>query len=231
MSTVSKDKEVQLKPIATLGNWCVRLMFVMVFLELVSFGTLLNEYRLAVIDEPFPGFASEEAYFQAFDLAVELDSLSYFAYFLVGSISFSLNVFWIFRSTHNAAVIDPKPGRISKWMALLYNFIPFVNWWMPFRAVTQVWHSSLGNNDPLNLRAPTFFWAWWICWIIYVSITQGSSDFMGYDASDSYLKGLQANIFKVPFGVVTFYVFARIIRRITDAQSAALDSNLGRAQT
>ncbi|MEP6019272.1 MAG: DUF4328 domain-containing protein [Paracoccaceae bacterium] len=226
MSDAAKNKVIQFRPIATLGNWCVRLLYVLIFLELVLFVTTLNEYRLAIINTPFPGFESEDAYIQAYDFAVNLTLLPALAYLVVFIVGITLNLFWIVRSTHNAAAIDPKPGRISKWMALLYNFIPFVNWWMPFRAVTQVWHSSLGNNDPLNARAPTFFWAWWICWVINSVLDKQSFRLALRDDPQSYLAGLQMDLFSAPFGVVSYYVFARIIRRVTDAQKEALDSKV-----
>ncbi|MEP6066268.1 MAG: DUF4328 domain-containing protein [Paracoccaceae bacterium] len=226
MSDAAKKKVIQLKPIATLGNWCVRLLYTMVFLELVYFVTVLNEYRLEVINAPFPGFESEDAYIQAYDFAANLTVVTALVHFVVFIVAITLNSFWIVRSTHNAEAIDPKPGRIKKWMALLYNFIPFVNWWMPFKSVTQVWHTSLGKDDPLNLPAPAFFWAWWICWIIYYVLSNQSAKLALRDDQQSYLASLQVDLFSTPFGVVSFYVFARIIRRITDAQKEALDSKV-----
>ncbi|MEP1536474.1 MAG: DUF4328 domain-containing protein [Paracoccaceae bacterium] len=230
MSDAAKNKVIQLKPIATLGNWCVRLLYTLIFLKLVYFVTTLNAYRQGVMNAPAPGFdpvdAYIQAYDQAYDFAADLALLPGLAYVVVFIVGITLNLFWIVRSTHNAEAIDPKPGRIKKWMALLYNFIPFVNWWMPFKSVTQVWHSSLGNNDPLNARAPTFFWVWWICWVIKSVLSIQSFRLALRDGPQSHLAVLQMDLFSAPFGVVSVYVFARIIRRITDAQKEALDSKV-----
>lgn len=119
---------------------------------LVYFGSNYLSFNFLAIAEA--GLQSEleiEAAAASHDQQAQISSIIGLLLILVHLVVLML---WIYRTSANAAVLRPEEGRITPGWAVGWFFIPFANLWMPFKALNQVWHSSLRQSNEINAPFP-----------------------------------------------------------------------------
>ncbi len=77
---------------------------------------------------------------------------------------------WTYRAAANAKLLSSLPMRISPGWAVGWYFVPFANFWMPFRGMREIWMRSAW---PPKKYAPVALNLWWILWIA-VSFLNGA---------------------------------------------------------
>jgi Domain of unknown function (DUF4328) len=71
-------------------------------------------------------------------------------------------IFWLFRASGNAAMIAPDPRWIKPWWTVIWWFVPAFNLWQPYRAMSQVWNTSVDHDMDLNGPAAPNVTTWWM---------------------------------------------------------------------
>lgn len=138
----------------------------------------------------------------------------------VGSIAaFVVNGVWLYRASANARAMDPQ-DRITPGWTVGWFCIPIANLWMPYRAIKQVWLSSMEPGTAFTTRAPAFFAIWWTTWVLGDVCANISFRLSLRDGIEPYMDALLFDIASTPFNLVAAYFFLRILRTVTEAQQA-----------
>jgi hypothetical protein len=87
----------------------------------------------------------------------------YFAVFFVAMIVFSQ---WIYRVATNARALSMHKFEVSPRMAVASNFIPVVNLWLPYRAMSEIWRASRNPSSWRGDAAGAFLGLWWALWLV-----------------------------------------------------------------
>lgn len=137
---------------------------------------------------------------------------------IAGMAAFVVNAMWIYRASTNAAAIMPDTNRISPGWSVGWFIVPIANLWMPFRAIKQIWISSMNPTAHLGDAAPGFFYVWWIAWVITDIISNISFRYSMRDGLDNYIQSLWLDLASTPSAVLSAFLFLQIMRRVTEAQ-------------
>jgi hypothetical protein len=73
---------------------------------------------------------------------------------------------WVYRAAQNARAISTHKFEISPRMAVGSYFIPIVNLWLPYQAMSEIWRASRNPSSWRGDSAGTFLGWWWAVWII-----------------------------------------------------------------
>lgn len=116
------------------------------------------------------GVEVEQHLLDAWDATYGGFELKLLGWQLVGAVIFC---FWTYRVVANAHAFG-APGE-SPGMAVGSYFIPFINLWRPYKAITETWIASDpaaipgAHGDAWAQRgasAPGYFLAWWLTWTL-----------------------------------------------------------------
>jgi hypothetical protein len=111
------------------------------------------------------------------------------AFQVAGIIAFC---FWVHRVVSNVHAFG-LPGE-SPGMAVGSFFIPILNLWRPYKAITETWIASDpnalpgGNGDhwtQSRTSAPPYYLAWWIIWLVARISAKGIERFAGSNPTPS----------------------------------------------
>ncbi len=92
---------------------------------------------------------------------------------VIGLIEMALFIFttvfvsiWIVRANRNVRSLGAKDMRITPGWAVGYFFIPIVNLWRPYQAMSDLWRASQNPSDWIRSNVGSAVPAWWTLWII-----------------------------------------------------------------
>lgn len=135
---------------------------------------------------------------------------------------YSINGRWIYLASSNAAHTVPSETRVRPGWAVGWYFVPIANFWMPFKAMREIWAASVGGGR-LEVQVPSWFSAWWVAWVILtIADTFGSN--LGTSAAASSEDYMNGNLFLAITGVlwvIPALLFLRIVREVTAHQGGA----------
>lgn len=178
-----------------------------------AIGTVPKDAPMSFIESP------DELLFA--DMVVGLAALLYLAALLMAGF---LVLKWVHRSNAIAQALASGMSITPGW-SIGWFFIPIGNLWKPFEGVRQSWQVS---HDPAawqEVPVPTHLRWWWACWLVWGAVSNASfrlalraetvSDYLLTDYLD-----VASGIVALPLGLLLVW----IIRRLTDAQLARIDS-------
>lgn len=64
--------------------------------------------------------------------------------YAVGAIFF---LRWTYLAANNAQVLSPARLRFSRASAVWWWFVPFMNFWKPYQAMSEIWNASSGGHQ------------------------------------------------------------------------------------
>jgi hypothetical protein len=108
-------------------------------------------------------FSTIENEATANDTRQQLIGILQIALFIITGISF---LKWIYFSNSNSRSFGAKGMQFTPGWAIGYYFVPYLNFYKPYRAMKEIWKTS---KDPQNweiLKTPSLFPQWWTLWII-----------------------------------------------------------------
>lgn len=111
-------------------------------------------------------FASQEELMQAAeanDSRQQIIGVAYLILFIATVVIFGT---WIHRVAQNARAISPEEFQRSPTMAVGSYFIPIVNLWIPYQAMSEIWRASRNPIGWRQDRAGAFLGWWWAIWLI-----------------------------------------------------------------
>jgi hypothetical protein len=92
---------------------------------------------------------------------------------VIGLVELALFIFttvfvsiWIVRANRNVRVLGAKDLRITPGWAVGYFFIPIVNLWRPFHAMSDLWRASQNPADWTRLQVGALVPVWWTLWVL-----------------------------------------------------------------
>jgi hypothetical protein len=126
--------------------------------------------------------------------------------FIVSAIIIS---FWIYRAHKNLFdagydYLEFTPGWSIGWFA-----VPFASLYMPYRAMRELWHVSLGEGRDLSGPAPSELIIWWACFLL--------GNFAAYGAALPVIE-LLSNL----LSIAAAWFLKIIISRVTQSQPTTL---------
>lgn len=107
------------------------------------------------------GFADAEA--EANDLRERVLGVCQLALSLTTTVVFGI---WIVRANRNVRALGAENLTYTPGWALGYFFIPIVNLWKPYQAMTELWHASHQLHDWKQRPASSLLALWWAFWIL-----------------------------------------------------------------
>lgn len=133
---------------------------------------------------------------------------------------------WVlFRAARNLHTVAPGQIETKPHMAWLWFFIPFANFYKPYKAVAEidrVTRTTIGvgrSTSPLIMT-------WWVLFIL--SILVGATNF-SIPVANMFLFGLVLDLLSGVFAIIAAILFARIVGTLAEFQSHL--SAAGVAQT
>jgi hypothetical protein len=203
-----------------LGSWCVWLMALSLVFEFIT--NVHSEILLDffVKNDAFHYAEYSDAEFEALaswiDLLGTVSVVCFMVPFIIGMV---LNLVWIYRASSNAGAIQPEVDRITPKMAVIWNFIPFANLVMPYRAIRELWNSTFDPNGDIGRAGPSFFGLWWAAWLISNIVSNNSlKTSMKNDWNVSRLSNTLDWV-TLGLSIIAVIFFIKIIRSVTDEQT------------
>jgi hypothetical protein len=97
------------------------------------------------------------------DGLVGITALAYLPAFLVSGI---LSLMFIYRANLNAQRLVGEPLENSPGWAVGSYFVPFMNLFVPYFAMKEIWQASENPQYPQRVDPPGLLPAWWALWLI-----------------------------------------------------------------
>ena len=135
----------------------------------IAVGFMERDMLLDILADKFASDEELQEAKEASDLRVGLQLLVQIAVFLIAAI---LSLKWIYRANLNARRLGAKELRFSPGFAAGCNFIPFVNLWLPYRAMQEIWRASTNPEHWQAQKTPVLFPIWWSLWIVWSLVSQ-----------------------------------------------------------
>ncbi|MEM1300771.1 MAG: DUF4328 domain-containing protein [Pseudomonadota bacterium] len=204
--------------LARLTPWCIAITVVFILCEML-FGAH-SVWMLLFLRDILGGTLSETEYQERANLIDELGGMVGSAYVATTLIAYLVNGMWIWKASHNAAMIDPDLRRISAGWAFCWFLIPIANFWMPFKAMKQTWNSThFGASADMNGPVPLFMSVWWFCWIVSSVLGQASGR-MARNSNDieTLVMTTWMDVVGSPFSILAAILFLRILRDVSRVQ-------------
>jgi hypothetical protein len=150
--------------------------------------------------------------------------------FYCGTVPWSLAAYisvlvWLHAAVTRVRSVKRSVGASPGW-AVGSWFVPFANFYVPFRTVRELWRKS---HTPVAFRVPGYFGLWWAAWLVS-SIAGGVSGRLTMrDAFDEGADIPPNLIFGLDYVSSTAHVVAgclllRIVREVTVAQERLFDA-------
>ena len=156
----------------------------------------------------------------ATDMVVGLIAL---VFVLVNIATIIMSARWIYRVNKNAHSLSDAMTITPGWN-IGWFFIPVASLFKPFEGIRQTWQVSHDPDDPVSVPVPSWMRWWWGLWII-ASIL-GNISFrlsMSTNSVDAQIAAHAIDAISLLFDAPLAFLFARLIRTLSQAQSAALN--------
>ncbi len=140
------------------------------------------------------------------------------AYVIAWLICLFVNTHWLYHAAENASAIDQDPERISPSWTIWWFAIPIANLWMPYKAVTQCWNSSLHGAGTLRDPAPWFINLWWIAWVLSEVLSKLSLRFLDLEDFDELVTALYIDLVTLPLFILAAGMWIFMIKQISAGQ-------------
>lgn len=217
------------RPIEGLGKWVMRLCFVTAAAEILFAASefyvlqFVNDYNAGVFD------TLTDLEWNA--MAIQFDTIatiSGFGYLGILIVVYLTGGVWIYRAAKNASLIDPYEKRIKPGWAVGWFFVPIVNYWMPFKAMRQTWHTSMGEFGGVRDKTPFLLTFWWGAWVLQGILGQVSSRLTrNAELSDLDVPAIM-NLITAPISLIAIYGFYQIVKQVTAAQADGVSAAMER---
>ena len=152
------------KDLSSLYSTLLLLLKATIFVSLVA--SISSMFEVKLINDMVTGnfdFSTIENEATANDTRQQLIGILQIALFIITGISF---LKWIYFSNSNSRSFGAKGMQFTPGWAIGYYFVPYLNFYKPYRAMKEIWKTS---KDPQNweiLKTPSLFPQWWTLWII-----------------------------------------------------------------
>jgi hypothetical protein len=98
-----------------------------------------------------------------------------------------LIVIWMYPACANAMSLVPDKRWIRPNWLVIWWFVPLFNIWQPYRAMSQIWNSSVDHNMDLNGPAAPAVTTWWLLLLLGPSL---AGVFVGSNGNKEYATAL-----------------------------------------
>ncbi len=81
-------------------------------------------------------------------------------------ISFILVLTWIYRANKNSHALGAINMKYSPLGSIGWYFVPIVNFFKPYRAMKEIYQTSVSSRDWENTHVSGYIWLWWSTWVL-----------------------------------------------------------------
>lgn len=208
--------------LTALSKWSIGLTTLVCLAYLVSIGHSL--WLLSFVQRILSGISVADVEAERIDNFGQL-----VGYGATGAIVVTLivNGVWIYRASWNARQLQPNQERITPGWAIGFYFVPILNLFKPFSAMTQTWNSSHDPTGDFDRSSPAFMAVWWLCWVVASLASRVSNRMFERAETNEALRN--AAILDIAVTIVILVaavLFIKIIRAITTAQQGRVPAEL-----
>lgn len=72
---------------------------------------------------------------------------------------------WLYRANHNTLSFYAKNTKFTPGWSILWYFIPFMLFWVPYKGMCEIWKVSKNPSDWENEPSSALIKGWWFSWI------------------------------------------------------------------
>ena len=133
-----------------------------------------------------------------------------------------LSLVWIYRVSRNAQRRAGYALPISPGWAVGWYFVPIGALWKPFEAIEQTWKASVAPLAWRSVPTPALLRWWWGVWLA----GGAAGGLLGFLGQLGLKSQMFTNVMLIVISAVVVgqcVLFNRIVRRLTDLQTLALD--------
>jgi Domain of unknown function (DUF4328) len=199
-----------------LTNFLKALLWITILLDAV--GVLSTFLEITLLQNLQPGLAAPDAITKADAEANDMRQR------IIGILQLALIVItatiflrWIYRANKNARALGAAGMQFTPGWAVGWYFIPFMNLWVPYQAVKEIWKVSANPADWLNAPRGAILPWWWFCFIVSgiagdvaYQIQLLSNDVSTYIASDVF--SLVSEVLDIAGAYLAIVLVAEIVR-------------------
>lgn len=121
---------------------------------------------------------------------------------------------WTHRVTANAAAFGRATSQSPAWAAASY-FIPVLNWWWPYVAVTEAWDASQPDGGDPRPGARRLLAFWWACFLLsgWGTLIQGQ---VGRgDDLDAWVRDVRISLLALSIQMIATILSLLVVRRLS----------------
>jgi hypothetical protein len=133
-----------------------------------------------------------------------------------------LSLVWIYRVSRNAQRLARYGLPISSGWAVGWYFVPIGALWKPFEAIEQTWRASTSPAAWRSVPTPALLRWWWALWLAG-GAAGGLLGVLGKIGVKDRAFASAALIVISAIVVGQCVLFNRVVRRLTDLQTSAID--------
>lgn len=134
------------------------------------------------------------------------------------------SAFWMVRAMSNLHRATPPAADMEPFWAVAWYFVPIANLFKPYEAMSQIWEGSYRINKQIGPdQSPLPLW--WALWLLVAIASRLLSRTL--DAETGFFPTAELSLgygIVMAAQVLLTYVYWRILRRVTDLQSAAMEA-------
>lgn len=130
-------------------------------------------------------------------------------------IAFVIFLIWFHKAYANLSALKKEQKTTAGW-AVLDFFIPFLNFFEPYKRIKEIWRGTFGADDEKNVLI-----IWWICFLGSSVLTRlGSSLIEGGKSIDDIISAGYFILFGDLIFAITIILTIFIVKKITKAQDS-----------
>jgi len=84
---------------------------------------------------------------------------------------------WIHRANYNARQLGAENMKFSPGETIVWFFIPVLSFWMPYRAMKEIWKASKNPSDWEEQKTGGILPLWWTLWLITIFLNHAAFRF------------------------------------------------------
>ncbi len=159
------------KDSSDLTNWVRYLLYVQIFVAMISIGSgfleyqLLSDYRNGAYTSQENAIADGEASDQRQQIVASLQ-------IVIAIISGFLILKWIYRANYNVHQLGARGLNFTPAWSIGYYFVPILSLWKPYQSMSELWKASHNPFDWVKEASGSILGIWWFLFIIYAGLGQ-----------------------------------------------------------
>lgn len=199
-----------------LTYWVNITLGLQIVISFIAFAANFSEYQI-LIDLKKGNLLPQDHTVLAWDNSKIRQSIIQDFHGSIYTISAILILIWIYHVSRNAHQLSNKKLTFTPIGSIGWYFVPFVNFWMPYQAMKEIWqvsHSLTKIDAPIGTAILRWWWLFWVCSCLFGSISFQSPIDQLSSTMTNNIMSQTFNLASIPLAIV----FMVIVNKIQNVQ-------------